>query len=76
MTEPCAREMLWRHSEDATELDWCTTHDRLWAIDDDEVCSAVCPTCVKFKDQLVPPHYASPKCESGRYNHCSCGICF
>ena len=35
-----------------------------------------CPTCVKFKGQMMPPHNASSKCESGGYSHCSCDICF
>jgi hypothetical protein len=35
-----------------------------------------CPTCIKYKGQMMPPHSASPKCESGGHNHCSCDICF
>ena len=31
-----------------------------------------CAACVEGG----PPHYASPKCESGARNHCSCDRCF
>lgn len=31
-----------------------------------------CAACVEGG----PPHYASPKCESGGFNHCSCDRCF
>ncbi len=27
-------------------------------------------------DALVPPHDAAPGCESGRREHCTCGVCF
>lgn len=25
---------------------------------------------------FCPPHDASPRCESGKHNHCSCDVCF
>lgn len=36
-----------------------------------------CPTCAARKPgEMMPPHFASPNCESGRHNHCSCDLCF
>jgi hypothetical protein len=34
---------------------------------------AGCPGC-RYEDG--PPHEASPRCESGGRNHCSCSACF
>lgn len=39
----------------------------------------VCKTCDemrKEKSDFHPPHDASPRCESGKHNHCSCDTCF
>jgi len=33
----------------------------------------VCLTCAEIGS---PPHNASPRCESGGHNHCSCDMCF
>lgn len=33
-----------------------------------------CPTCQR--GGMMPPHFASPRCESGGHNHCSCDTCF
>jgi hypothetical protein len=27
-------------------------------------------------DQMMPPHDASPRCESGKRAHCTCDTCF
>ena len=27
-------------------------------------------------DKMMPPHTASPNCESGKRNHCTCGVCY
>lgn len=36
-----------------------------------------CPTCLARKPgEMMPPHKASDRCESGKYNHCTCDICF
>jgi hypothetical protein len=37
---------------------------------------ANCAYCQANKGQMAPRHFASPRCESGRHNHCSCEICF
>lgn len=34
---------------------------------------AGCPGC---RDEGGPPHEASPRCESGGRDHCSCDACF
>lgn len=33
-----------------------------------------CPSC--DNDEHGPAHYASPNCQSGGHNHCSCDTCF
>lgn len=36
-----------------------------------------CRTCSELaKGKMCPPHDASPRCESGKRNHCSCDTCF
>ena len=35
-----------------------------------------CQYCESTKGQMAPDHDASPRCESGGRNHCSCDICF
>lgn len=36
-----------------------------------------CATCASEPiDALAPPHDASPRCESGRRDHCTCDGCF
>ena len=36
-----------------------------------------CKTCNEHKPgEIMPPHDASVRCESGRRNHCTCDICF
>lgn len=36
-----------------------------------------CTYCNQNRDtEMMPPHDASPRCESGGHNHCSCDICF
>jgi hypothetical protein len=36
-----------------------------------------CPTCDKYiPGDIMPPHDASCRCESGKHKHCSCDICF
>jgi hypothetical protein len=37
---------------------------------------ANCAYCQANKGQMHPPHFASPFCESGRRNHCSCEVCW
>jgi hypothetical protein len=39
---------------------------------------AGCSTCDRDPEgrQIMPPHDASDRCESGRHNHCSCDTCF
>ena len=34
-----------------------------------------CHTCQDYNGD-GPPHFASIRCESGGYNHCSCDVCF
>ena len=61
------------------------TRDKIAALSDDRrpavrtsfVLDGSCPTCAALaRGELCPPHDASPRCESGRRNHCSCDICF
>lgn len=38
-----------------------------------------CGTCDRARDNednFLPPHDASPRCESGHRVHCSCDVCF
>jgi hypothetical protein len=35
-----------------------------------------CPTCEANPSGMMPPHYASARCESGGRNHCTCKECF
>lgn len=38
-----------------------------------------CPTCWEYSkdgNQHFPSHDASPRCESGRHNHCTCDTCW
>jgi len=36
-----------------------------------------CPTCAELaRGSFGPPHDPSPRCESGKRNHCTCDICF
>lgn len=36
-----------------------------------------CVTCSQHMiGEMMPPHDPSPRCESGKRNHCSCGVCF
>lgn len=36
-----------------------------------------CPYCAHYTPaEMFPPHDASPRCESGRRDHCTCDICF
>lgn len=35
-----------------------------------------CAFCQKNKGKMAPPHFASPNCESGKHNHCTCDACF
>lgn len=35
-----------------------------------------CQTCVRYAGQMHPNHDASPRCESGGRNHCTCDTCF
>lgn len=38
-----------------------------------------CKTCDREREAdstFHPPHDASPNCECGGHNHCSCGTCF
>jgi hypothetical protein len=37
---------------------------------------AGCQTCREDQENVGPPHFASPYCESGGRNHCSCDFCF
>jgi hypothetical protein len=34
-----------------------------------------CPTCELYRNE-GPWHDASPRCESGHHNHCTCAKCF
>jgi hypothetical protein len=36
----------------------------------------LCPTCIRYYGQMMPPHTASVRCESGRRHHCTCSVCF
>jgi len=41
------------------------------------VLDGYCQTCAQLaKGEMYPPHDASPRCESGKRNHCSCDVCF
>lgn len=35
-----------------------------------------CSVCEKYAGQFAPAHDASPRCQSGGHNHCSCDVCF
>lgn len=35
-----------------------------------------CRYCAEHGGEMMPPHDASPACESGGYEHCSCDTCF
>lgn len=36
-----------------------------------------CLYCQQYQPgEMMPPHDASPRCESGRRNHCTCDICW
>ena len=36
-----------------------------------------CSICARYAPgDFFPPHDASPRCESGRHNHCTCDTCF
>lgn len=35
-----------------------------------------CPTCKQYRGQMMPPHFASARCESGQRPHCTCDVCF
>lgn len=36
-----------------------------------------CPTCDRYPPTgFFPPHDASPRCESGGRDHCTCDTCF
>ncbi len=36
-----------------------------------------CPYCDEYGDEdMMPPHDASPRCESGKHPHCTCDTCF
>lgn len=38
---------------------------------------AGCRTCdTTPAGAMMPPHFASPQCESGHGNHCTCNTCF
>jgi hypothetical protein len=39
--------------------------------------AAGCVTCAQhMPGEMMPPHDASPRCESGKRNHCTCDTCF
>jgi hypothetical protein len=41
------------------------------------VLDGTCKTCEALaKGEMCPPHDASPRCESGKRNHCTCDTCF
>lgn len=35
-----------------------------------------CPRCDREPTVFHPAHDASPRCDSGGYEHCSCDVCF
>ncbi len=35
-----------------------------------------CAFCRENKGKMAPRHFASPRCESGKRNHCTCDVCF
>jgi hypothetical protein len=35
-----------------------------------------CNYCKTYGGGMMPPHFASPYCQSGGRNHCTCGTCF
>lgn len=40
---------------------------------------AMCPSCRTIREEhggFGPPHFASPRCESGGREHCACDVCF
>lgn len=37
---------------------------------------AYCDRLVREDITFAPPHDASPNCESGGHNHCTCDTCF
>lgn len=35
-----------------------------------------CAYCDANRDEMMPPHDASSRCESGKHPHCTCDTCF
>jgi hypothetical protein len=39
--------------------------------------NGMCKFCDEHRDdRMMPPHDASPRCESGKRHHCTCDTCF
>lgn len=47
-------------------------------VDHERECAKVnCNYCIENRGQMMmPPHFASLRCESGKRNHCTCDVCF
>ena len=35
-----------------------------------------CQASKEANDSMMPPHFASSRCQSGGKNHCTCGTCY
>ncbi len=58
------------HEVETEEVTWSDLRQAGW--------TRVCSECdrVKANGGFGPPHHASPRCESGGHNHCTCDTCF
>jgi hypothetical protein len=58
------------HDVETGEVIWSDLRQFGW--------TRVCSECdrVKANGGFGPPHNASPRCESGGHNHCTCDTCF
>lgn len=65
------REALVSGNEDQITL----THPSNWLTEQEVEDISNCSICASPSD-MKPPHFASPRCQSGGYTHCSCDACF
>jgi hypothetical protein len=58
------------HEVETEEVTWSDLRQAGW--------TRVCSECdrVKANGGFGPPHNASPRCQSGGHNHCTCDTCF
>jgi len=54
----------------------CEAEFRKGALMRHELPPGECVACDAYRGQMHPSHDASPNCESGKRDHCSCEACF